>query len=242
MNQLTYAVSPPKAFKCFSCVYLNTLHQSEEKAHLNVSLELRFHELEVHYTEATSLLHLQGTLILDLQVGFFSHSLIELFLIVLDWRKLQFLIVCIISFILSRNNYIIWLFQWIKRTEAPAVQSVLSVPILCWRLNKPCTQVNYVPATRGRQTFDFSFFYSLSMPEFCPTQFALRDQAHGELSHGLCLHLSARGEEVRALHCGAVTGRHACRGLLWHGYRWWVPGLKHDEFIPKHCGKTSLSL
>ncbi|KAM9703442.1 angiopoietin-related protein 1 isoform 1-T1 [Menidia menidia] len=41
--------------------------QSEEKIHLNISLEQRFHELEVHYAEATSLLHLQGTLILDLQ-------------------------------------------------------------------------------------------------------------------------------------------------------------------------------
>ncbi|KAM6915437.1 uncharacterized protein FYW49_010301 isoform 2-T2 [Xenentodon cancila] len=41
--------------------------QSEEKLHLNISLEQRFHELEVHYAEATSLLHLQGTLILDLQ-------------------------------------------------------------------------------------------------------------------------------------------------------------------------------
>lgn len=36
---------------------------------MNVSLEQRFHELEVHYTEATTLLHLQGTLILDLQVN-----------------------------------------------------------------------------------------------------------------------------------------------------------------------------
>ncbi|XP_075905697.1 angiopoietin-related protein 7 [Nelusetta ayraudi] len=40
--------------------------QTEEK-HGNVSLEQRFHELEVHYSEATTLLHLQGTLILDLQ-------------------------------------------------------------------------------------------------------------------------------------------------------------------------------
>uniref|UniRef100_A0A3B5L5N5 Si:ch211-203k16.3 n=1 Tax=Xiphophorus couchianus TaxID=32473 RepID=A0A3B5L5N5_9TELE len=43
------------------------LQQSEEKRHLNISLEQRFHELEVHYAEASSLLHLQGTLILDLQ-------------------------------------------------------------------------------------------------------------------------------------------------------------------------------
>lgn len=42
--------------------------QSEEKSHLNISLEQRFHELEIHYAEATTLLHLQGTLILDLQV------------------------------------------------------------------------------------------------------------------------------------------------------------------------------
>lgn len=47
---------------------IDTQRQTEEK-HSNVSLEQRFHELEVHYSEATTLLHLQGTLILDLQVG-----------------------------------------------------------------------------------------------------------------------------------------------------------------------------
>ncbi|XP_056283869.1 uncharacterized protein LOC130202390 [Pseudoliparis swirei] len=41
--------------------------QSEERNPSNTSLESRFHELEHHYTEATTLLHLQGTLILDLQ-------------------------------------------------------------------------------------------------------------------------------------------------------------------------------
>lgn len=35
---------------------------------MNMSLEHRFHELEVQHTEATTLLHLQGTLIIDLQV------------------------------------------------------------------------------------------------------------------------------------------------------------------------------
>lgn len=49
-------------------VYLNVCRQSEERMHLNTSLEQRFHEMEVHYAEATTLLHLQGTLILDLQV------------------------------------------------------------------------------------------------------------------------------------------------------------------------------
>ncbi|KAK7907824.1 hypothetical protein WMY93_016436 [Mugilogobius chulae] len=41
--------------------------QSEERVHLNMSLEQRLHDLEMHYSEATSLLHIQGTLILDLQ-------------------------------------------------------------------------------------------------------------------------------------------------------------------------------
>ncbi|CAG09163.1 unnamed protein product [Tetraodon nigroviridis] len=41
--------------------------QHEETNHINVSLEHRFHELEVQHTEATTLLHLQGTLIIDLQ-------------------------------------------------------------------------------------------------------------------------------------------------------------------------------
>uniref|UniRef100_A0A3Q3IRI4 Fibrinogen C-terminal domain-containing protein n=1 Tax=Monopterus albus TaxID=43700 RepID=A0A3Q3IRI4_MONAL len=40
---------------------------SEERNYMNISLEQRFHELEVHYAEATTLLRLQGTLILDLQ-------------------------------------------------------------------------------------------------------------------------------------------------------------------------------
>ena len=37
---------------------------------MNISLEQRFHELEAHYAEATTLLHIQGTLILDLQVRY----------------------------------------------------------------------------------------------------------------------------------------------------------------------------
>lgn len=41
--------------------------QAEERTHLNLSLEHRLHDLEMRYTEATSLLHIQGTLILDLQ-------------------------------------------------------------------------------------------------------------------------------------------------------------------------------
>lgn len=47
---------------------IGTQRQMPEEKHGNVSLEQRFHELEVHYSEATTLLHLQGTLILDLQV------------------------------------------------------------------------------------------------------------------------------------------------------------------------------
>uniref|UniRef100_A0A8C2Z1Y5 Si:ch211-203k16.3 n=1 Tax=Cyclopterus lumpus TaxID=8103 RepID=A0A8C2Z1Y5_CYCLU len=52
-----------------ACVigYLHVWCQSEERNPSNTSLERRFHELEHHYTEATTLLHLQGTLILDLQ-------------------------------------------------------------------------------------------------------------------------------------------------------------------------------
>ncbi|XP_061842959.1 angiopoietin-related protein 1 [Nerophis lumbriciformis] len=41
--------------------------QHEDNGHLNTTLERRFHELEVHYAEATALMHLQGTLILNLQ-------------------------------------------------------------------------------------------------------------------------------------------------------------------------------
>lgn len=41
--------------------------QSEEKSRLNSSLEHRFHELEEHYAEATTLLHIQGSLVYDLQ-------------------------------------------------------------------------------------------------------------------------------------------------------------------------------
>ncbi|XP_037305362.1 microfibril-associated glycoprotein 4 [Pungitius pungitius] len=41
--------------------------QSEERNHLNTSLEQRLYELEHHYAEATTLLHLQSGLILDLQ-------------------------------------------------------------------------------------------------------------------------------------------------------------------------------
>ncbi|KAL0967819.1 hypothetical protein UPYG_G00257530 [Umbra pygmaea] len=41
--------------------------QSEEKNRMNSSLEHRFHELETHYAEANTLVHLQGTLIFDLQ-------------------------------------------------------------------------------------------------------------------------------------------------------------------------------
>ncbi|CAL1586430.1 unnamed protein product [Knipowitschia caucasica] len=41
--------------------------QRDERAHLNMSIQQRLHDMEQHYSEATSLLHIQGTLILDLQ-------------------------------------------------------------------------------------------------------------------------------------------------------------------------------
>ncbi|XP_051909612.1 angiopoietin-related protein 7 [Hippocampus zosterae] len=41
--------------------------QHDDASHFNATLERRFHEMEAHYAEATSLLHLQGTLILNLQ-------------------------------------------------------------------------------------------------------------------------------------------------------------------------------
>lgn len=49
--------------KCFSSCFL----QSEEKSRLNSSQEHRFRELEVQYAEAATLLHVQGSLISDLQ-------------------------------------------------------------------------------------------------------------------------------------------------------------------------------
>jgi len=45
------------------------LWQNEEKQQQNDTVEQRVCELETHYAEATTLLHLQGTLILDLQVA-----------------------------------------------------------------------------------------------------------------------------------------------------------------------------
>ena len=50
-----------------STVGVLSLLQSEEKSRLNSSLEQRFHELEEHYAEATTLLHIQGSLVYDLQ-------------------------------------------------------------------------------------------------------------------------------------------------------------------------------
>ncbi|XP_037101380.1 techylectin-5B [Syngnathus acus] len=43
------------------------LLQHDDGSHSNATQERRFHQMEVHYAEATSLLHLQGTLILNLQ-------------------------------------------------------------------------------------------------------------------------------------------------------------------------------
>lgn len=60
-------------FLCFMIILWLLSVQHEE--HINVSLEHRFHEMEVQHTEATTLLHLQGTLIIDLQVYSSSHVL-----------------------------------------------------------------------------------------------------------------------------------------------------------------------
>lgn len=61
-----------RAKDLYLCVFFNLLiivrYQHEETNHINASLEHRFHELEVQYSDATTLLHLQGTLIIDLQV------------------------------------------------------------------------------------------------------------------------------------------------------------------------------
>uniref|UniRef100_A0A8C2EW98 Si:ch211-203k16.3 n=1 Tax=Cyprinus carpio TaxID=7962 RepID=A0A8C2EW98_CYPCA len=50
--------------------------QSEEKNHSNSSIEQRLHELEDHYAEATTLLHIQGSLIYDLQAQIQNLSLL----------------------------------------------------------------------------------------------------------------------------------------------------------------------
>ncbi|XP_026146168.1 angiopoietin-related protein 7 [Carassius auratus] len=50
--------------------------QSEEKNHNNSSTEQRLHELEDHYAEATTLLHIQGSLIYDLQAQIQNLSLL----------------------------------------------------------------------------------------------------------------------------------------------------------------------
>ncbi|XP_076129255.1 fibrinogen-like protein 1 [Alosa pseudoharengus] len=50
-------------------------HQSEERNRVNSSLEQRVHELEEHYAEASTLLHLQGSLLYDLQAQMGNLSL-----------------------------------------------------------------------------------------------------------------------------------------------------------------------
>lgn len=75
---------------------------------MNISLEQRFHELELHYAEATTLLHLQGTLILDLQVitiwGYFVR--ISSLFFVMNVSKSVF--ECWLLFVfMFRTNYII---------------------------------------------------------------------------------------------------------------------------------------
>ncbi|KAF4099809.1 fibrinogen-like protein 1 [Onychostoma macrolepis] len=50
--------------------------QSEEKNRNNSSIEQRLHELEDHYAEATTLLHIQGSLIYDLQAQIQNLSLL----------------------------------------------------------------------------------------------------------------------------------------------------------------------
>uniref|UniRef100_A0A8C1G4X0 Si:ch211-203k16.3 n=1 Tax=Cyprinus carpio TaxID=7962 RepID=A0A8C1G4X0_CYPCA len=50
--------------------------QSEEKNRNNSSIEQRLHELEDHYAEATTLLHIQGSLIYDLQTQIQNLSLL----------------------------------------------------------------------------------------------------------------------------------------------------------------------
>uniref|UniRef100_A0A3Q2XWQ4 Si:ch211-203k16.3 n=1 Tax=Hippocampus comes TaxID=109280 RepID=A0A3Q2XWQ4_HIPCM len=56
---------------CVWCPHKESLRrvalQHDDASHFNATLERRFHEMEAHYAEATSLLHLQGTLILNLQ-------------------------------------------------------------------------------------------------------------------------------------------------------------------------------
>ncbi|XP_076129256.1 angiopoietin-2-like [Alosa pseudoharengus] len=49
--------------------------QSEERNRVNSSLEQRVHELEEHYAEASTLLHLQGSLLYDLQAQMGNLSL-----------------------------------------------------------------------------------------------------------------------------------------------------------------------
>lgn len=57
-------------------VCLFGLSQSEEKNRNNSSIEQRLHELEDHYADATTLLHIQGSLIYDLQAQIQNLSLL----------------------------------------------------------------------------------------------------------------------------------------------------------------------
>ncbi|KAK2890179.1 hypothetical protein Q8A73_018479 [Channa argus] len=91
--------------------------RSEERTHLNISLEQRFHELEEHYAEATSLLHLQGTLILDLQ-----NQLHNLTLLV---NKVKMSPGCLANIV--RPNPLLSA----QESPHPGVQHVRSCPIDC---------------------------------------------------------------------------------------------------------------
>lgn len=68
MKEVSYLLPCYLSVIAFVVFCISGCPQSEQRNHWNISLEQRFHQLEVQHSEASALLHLQGTLILELQV------------------------------------------------------------------------------------------------------------------------------------------------------------------------------
>lgn len=166
-----------------------------------MSLEHRFHELEVQHTEATTLLHLQGTLIIDLQVWPWSHALYLPCSVSLKTDlKLK---TCVLGRVCEESA---------PQSDTYDGSSAEKPRLL--RQHRPSQHPDEHP---GSSALRYALLHRPKYRHEGATQGRLcsvRCSACEELSHRLCLHLLQWSQKIGALHHRPITGRHASGGLL----------------------------
>lgn len=123
---------------------------------------------------------------------------------------------------MNRTSSLIWHSCWIKYKEAMGAWSTPAIPTHWWMLKNPCAQVQTLHCKNICHQKEPKFQCWFTSTRFSVMLSAVRGSSCEELSHRLCFHLLQRSQEIRSLHCSALTCCHATGSLLWYGHWWWA--------------------